>query len=56
MNKKKTKKKMKYQLLILTIYLITIAYGEDDACKSFTKSSDCTGDCKWTVTKEGSCA
>ena len=47
---------MKYQLLLLAIYLITIAYGEDTACESITKSSDCIGNCEWTEIKAGSCS
>ena len=49
---------MKYQLLLLIIYLITIAYGEDK-CTTYKTSDTCTADtannCKWTATP-ASCA
>ena len=49
---------MKYQLLLLIIYLITIAYGEDK-CTSYKTSETCSADktnnCKWTG-KAASCA
>ena len=46
---------MKYQLLLLTIYLITITYSQD-TCNSYKTSATCTGNCQWTETKAGSCA
>ena len=47
---------MKYQLLLLTIYLITIAYGQDNAC-TYTTSETCKADtnCEWEEANPGKC-
>ena len=48
---------MKLKLLFLTIYLITIAYGADDACVGKAKSQ-CTSanGCTWTKSADANCA
>ena len=47
---------MKYQLLLFTIYLITIAYGQDNAC-TYTTSEKCEADtnCEWEEGNPGKC-
>ena len=46
---------MKYQLLLLTIYLITV-YSQK-ACNTYTTDETCdeADNCEWEVTKAGSC-
>ena len=48
---------MKLKLLFLTIYLITITYGADDACVG-KPNSQCTSanGCTWTKTADANCA
>ena len=50
---------MKYQLLLFTIYLITILYCADPY-ESYKSSDECTADrqnsCEWRETIPGSCS